>query len=404
MHALNIYEDLVGPDLSPKAWEVLSAIAPTHLLPILQSLEWYSTADTFAYINLFQSPKLTSLYVRVIPNIPNVVPILASLRVETLEEVRFLDSSGDRAVQDAISNLVLRTTATLRSIEVPSDLSDAAIHHVTRLPNLSDASLGFVNLDRLTATPESSFPPLRTLETRVNSKGGWKCLLQDTTNLESIVLHSPTTLDPEDVVEAFGFLINKGFHRTMRRLSFAALEPYDITPAVLTPLLAFGYLTNLSVSPPCHPTRCGSLLTNDALAQLARALPQLVELVLGNVPCGSPATGVTLSGLTPLSVHCVNLKTLQVHFSALDVDTDIPDCALLGPSDLTPLSPNHCQLTQIVVGQLPISTQGQSLLVVTSFLHQTFPMLSNIVSTVEGSPWRVVQRGINAFRECRPRG
>ena len=403
MHTLNIYEDRVGPNLSPKAWEELSAIGPAHLLPNLQSLEWYSTADTFAYINLFQSPQLTSLYVRVIPNIPNVVPILASLRVETLEEVRFLDSSGDRAVQDAISNLVLRTTATLRSIEVPSDLSDAAIHHVTRLPNLSDASLGSVNLDRLTATPETSFPPLRTVETRVNSKGGWKCLLQDTTNLESIVLHSPTALLPGEVVDAFGFLINKGFHQTMRRLSFAALEPYDITPPVLTPLLAFGYLTNLSVSPPCHPTRCSSQLTNDTLAQLAGALPQLVELVLGNVPCGSPAPGVTLSGLAPLSVHCVHLRTLQVHFSALDIHTDIPDCALLEPSDLTPLSPNHCHLTQIVVGQLPISTQEKSLLVIASFLHQTFPMLSNIVSTANGSPWKGVQENINTFRKYRPR-
>ena len=80
-----------------------------------------------------------------VPSIPNAIPILACLPVETLEELRFLDLSGDHAIQDAISNLVLRTTATLRSIEVSSD---TAIRHVTRLPNLSDAGVRFVNLDQ----------------------------------------------------------------------------------------------------------------------------------------------------------------------------------------------------------------------------------------------------------------
>jgi len=396
MHTLNIYEDLTGPNLSPEAWRGLSAIKPSHLLPNLQSLEWYSTTDTFPHIDLFQSPQLTSLKVRVIANIPNVVPILALLRVETLEEVRFLDLSGDRDVQDAISNLVLRTTATLRSIEVSSDLSDAAIRHITRLPNLSDASLISVNLDRLTATSETSFASLRTLETGVDSRGGWKCLLEDARDLESIVLNSLTALHPDEVVDAFGFLINKGFHRTMRRLSFAAAEPCDITPPVLAPLLNFGCLTRLSVSPPCDPTRCTSQLTNDTLAQLAGALPQLVELVLGNVPCGSPAPGVTLAGLLPLSVHCAQLETLQVHFNVLP--TDIQDGALSEPSDQAPLSLSRCHLTQIVVGQLPIPTTAKSPLIVAHIIYRMFPRLSRVVHTVGDSPWKEVRETIGTFR------
>ena len=403
MRALNIYEDGGGPNLSTQAWEELRNLKSSHLLPNLQSLEWYSTTETFAYINLFQSPDLTSLNVRVIPNIPNVVPILDSLRVETLEELRFLDSSGDRAVQGAISNLVLRTTATLRSIEVSSDLSDAAIRHVTRLPNLGDASLTFDSLGWLTTIPETSFPSLRSLETRVDGGGGWKRLLQDARNIESIVLHSPTAPHPKEVVDAFGFLISRGFHRTMRRLSFAASEPCDITPPVLTPLFAFGCLTSLSVSPPCDLTQCKSQLTDDTLAQLAGALPRLVELFLGAVPCGSPATGVTLSGLAPLSVHCVYLETLQVHFRVLDIHRDIPDVALLEPSDQASLSPNLCHLTQIVVGQLPISTAERSPLIVASFLHQTFPRLSKIVYDLDDSPWKEVQANIDTIRKFRPR-
>ena len=403
MQNLSIYEDWMGPNLSPKAWQELSVIRPAHLLPNLQSLEWYSATDTFVFINLFRSPRLTSLNVRVISNIPNVVPVLASLPVEKLEELRFLDLSGDRAVQDTISNLVLRTTDTLRSIEVSSDLSDAAIRHVIRLPNLNDASVRFSNLDRRAAPVDAAFPSLRTLETRVDSNGGWKYVMEDITNLESVVLHSRTVLHPEEVVHVFGFLINKGFHWTMHRLSFAVFEPCGLTPPILTPLYKFGSLTRLSVTSPCDPMECQSRLTDGSLAQLAEALPLLVELLLGDVPCGSPARGVTLAGLHPLSVHCVHLETLQIHFSALDIPTDIPEDALSNPSDLVPLSPNHCRLFQLVVGGLPISTSGRSPLIVAYFLHQMFPRLSKIVRTLADSPWGEVQEHVDMFRKYRPK-
>ena len=401
MRSLNIDEDSARPNLSPKAWQELSIIKPSHLLPNLQSLEWYSGTDTFTYINLFRSPRLSSLKVRVISHIPDAVNILASLPVETLEEMRFLDLSEDRAIQDAISNLVLRTTPSLRSIEVSSDLSDAAIRHVIRLPNLSDASIRFASLDLRAASPDASFPSLRTLETRVVSKEGLGYLLEDTKNLESIVLQSLTVLHPEEVVDAFGFLINKGFHQSMRRLSFAVFEPCDLTPPVLVPLLKFGSLTRLSVTSPCDPIQCKSRLTNGALAQLAKALPQLDELFLGDVPCGSPAPEITLAGLLPFSIHCINLEILQVHFSALSIPTDIPDCALSKPYDCAPLTSNHCGLSRLVVGSLPLSTSGKSPLIVAYFLHQMFPKLSKILYTLPNSPWKVVQERIDMFQEHR---
>ena len=394
----------MGPSLSPKAWQELNIIKPLHLLPNLKSLDWYSATDTFVYINLFRSPQLSTLNVRVMPGTPNVIPVLMSLPVETLEELRFLDRSGDRAVQETISNLVLRTTATLRSIEVSeSDLSDAAIRHITWLPNLSDASVGFANLDVRAPPPDTSFPALRTLETGVDSKGGWKYVLGDTKDLESVVLRSPTVLPPEEVADVFGFLISKGFHRTIHRLFLAGLEPWDLTPSVLTPLLNFGLLTRLTVTSPCDPVHCKSRLTNGALAQLAEALPQLVQLLLGDVPCRSPVREVTLAGLLPFSVHCVHLEILQVHFSALDIPTDIPDDALSQPSDWAPPSPNHCRLSQLVVGSLPISTSGRSPMIIAYFLQQTFPRLSKILYTGHNSPWKEVQENIDTFQKYRLR-
>jgi hypothetical protein len=403
MRSLNIYDEWMGPSLSLKAWQELSVIKPAHLLPNLQSLEWYSGTDTFLYINLFLPPRLTSLNVQVIPNIPNVGPILASLPVGTLEELRFLDLSGDRAVQDAISRLVLRTTAALRSIEVSSDLSDAAIRHVARLPNLSDASVSFENLGRLSDPPDATFPSLHTLETRVDGTGGWKYLMQSAKNLDSTVLHSWAVLQPEEIMAVFGFLIDEGFHRTMHRLSFAAFEPCNLTPRLLTPLLKFRSLTRLSVTSPCILAQCRSQLTNDGLAQLAEALPQLVELFLGAAPCAWPAREVTLAGLRPLSIHCVHLSTVQIHFSALDIPTDIPDDALTNPSDEEPLDPNHCHLFRLVVGDLPVSTSENSLLIVAYFLHQLFPRLSKIVWTATDSPWKEVQEHIDTFQKYRPK-
>lgn len=403
MRSLNVFEDWVGPHLSPKAWEELGIIKPVLLLPNLQSLEWYSATDTFAYINLFRSPRLTSLNVRVIPNIPNIVPILVSLPVETLEELRFLDLSGDRAVQDAISNSVLGTKATLRSIEVSSDLSDAAIRHVVRLPNLSDARVRFANLDRGAAFPDSSFPSLRTLETRVDRDGGWKYLVKDAINLESIVLYSLTAVHPEETMDIFELLIKRGFHRTMHRLSFAPSEPCDLTPLVLAPFHNFRSLTRLAVTPPCEPTQCKSQLTDDALGQLAKALPQLVELFLGGVPCGSPTRGITFAGLRFLSVHCVHLETLQVHFSTLEIPTDIPEDVLSKPPDQAPLGPNYCRLLRLVVGGLPISASGKSPLIIAYFLYQLFTRLSDVLRTVADSPWKEVQEHVDVFQKYRLR-
>ena len=320
------------------------------------------------------------------PNIPNVVLILTLLPVEALEEMRFLNHSGDHAVQDVISGLLLCTRTALRSIEVSSDLSDAATRHLARLPNLTNASIGFVNPDRRVAA-SNTFASLRSLETKVDGKGGWKYLLGCGDRLESIVLLSPAVLRPGEVADVFGFLINRGLHRTIRLLSFASVQPYALTPLVLAPFLKFGGLTRLSVtSPSCNPGRCTSRLTDDALGRLAESLPQLVELFLGNLPCGSPAPGIMLACLFPLSIHCLQLETPQVHFSVLDIPTKIPDGVLSKPSDQMPLAPNHCRLVQIVVGRLLITSSGKPLLSVAFFLHQMFPMLSKIVHTTRDSP------------------
>ena len=393
----------MGPNLSQQGWQELSVIKPTGLLPNLKSLEWYSAPGTFLYMDLFLSPRLTSLNVLLVANIPNVGSIFDSLPVKTLEELRFLDLSGDRAVQDAISKSVLGTTSTLRSIEVSSDLSEAAIRHITRLPNLRDASVSFENLGGLSDSPDTTFPSLHTLETRVDGREGWRYLAQSAKNLDSTSLHSLTVLQPEEIVAVFGFLIEMGFHRTMHRLSFAVFKPCNLTPGVLTPLVKFRSLTRLSVTSPCGPTQCGSLLTNDGLAQLAEALPLLVELFLGAAPCESPAREITLAGLRPLSAHCVRLQTVQIHFSALDLQTDIPDDALTNPSDGEPLSPNHCHLSQLVVGALPISTSENSVLIVAYFLRQLFPRLSKIVWIVPDSPWKKVQEHIDTFQKYRPK-
>lgn len=401
MRNLNIYEDSTGPNLSPQAWRELRTIRPAHLLPNLQSLEWYSDTDAFEYIDLFWSPQLTSLKVRIISNIPNVDHILASLPVKTLEELRILDLSGNRAVQGVISSLVLRTTTTLRSIEVSSDLSDTAIRHVTQLPNLNDASVRFVDLHLSAASPDGTFPSLRTLETRVDNEGRWKYLLGDTMELESLVLHSLTALHWQEAVNVFGFLINKGLHRTIHRFSFAASEPCDLIPFMLTPLHNFGHLTRLSVTSPCDPGQCKSQLTDGSLTQLAEALPQLVELFLGDVPCRSPARGITLAGLHPLSTHCVNLETLQIHFDALDTPMDVPEDVLSKLPDQLPPNSNYCHLFRLVVGGLPVSASAKSPAIVAYLLHQMFPRLSKILRTVEDSPWKEVQEYIDVFQKYR---
>jgi hypothetical protein len=137
--------------------------------------------------------------------------------------------------------------------------------------------------------------------------------MENTVNLESTVLHSLTVLHPEEVVDVFGFLTNKGFHRTMHRIFIEAFEPCDLTPHILTPLCNFGSLTRFSATSPCDSIESVQVPTNGWHARPVRRSPlTTIELFLGDVPYISPAQGTKSAGFRALSVNHRHLFRLVI--------------------------------------------------------------------------------------------
>ena len=67
---------------------------------------------------------------------------------------------------------------------------------------------------------------------------------------------------------------------------------------------------------------CSFKLNNDNVAELTMALSQLESLLLGR-PCSSDACATTAACLLSISVHCAELRELEIHFNATNIVDDL---------------------------------------------------------------------------------
>ena len=88
----------------------------------------------------------------------------------------------------------------------------------------------------------------------------------------------------------------------------------------------FQNLVRLNVGVTCPSERNGGQcifkLNNDDVADLVTALSQLKSLLLGR-PCFENACRTTVACLLPISVHCVKLEKLEIHFNTTNIVDDI---------------------------------------------------------------------------------
>jgi hypothetical protein len=64
---------------------------------------------------------------------------------------------------------------------------------------------------------------------------------------------------------------------------------------------------------PCGD-ECSSVVDDDIVINLSRAMPKLETLTLGDAPCRQTTAGVTTKGLVAVAHHCPNLRFLCIHF------------------------------------------------------------------------------------------
>lgn len=132
-----------------------------------------------------------------------------------------------------------------------------------------------------------------------------------------------------------------------------------------------------------------SMVDDDIIISLARAMPKLEHLLLGGAPCRQILTGVTARGLVALAHHCPDLSTLRVHFQ---VDALIAPPATLGMTHSVgpTVLRRDCALTTFEVGEIPIPEHSALIVVLT--LVRIFPRIEFIDFIDRG--WRNFESAI----------
>ena len=170
----------------------------------------------------------------------------------------------------------------------------------------------------------------------------------------------------------------------------------DITPARIEPLRRFVALRNLRVTSQCTITRCKFFLSDDDVSAIAIAMPNLVELHLGGIPCSSPAN-VSVRGLAALAANCTKLVGLQIHFDTtrfVDKALDVSGERTIPPQ----LTQGSCQLTQLSVGRMALAETVDGRLAVAMALSQMFPNLESIKCKKLHESWEEVMKIIKVQR------
>jgi len=227
---------------------------------------------------------------------------MISLLPASLENLSFLCGRGkEEPLRDALSSFVCRCGPSLRTFYVHTQLSEAAIHHLMRLPNLRHWS---THQKPPRTIPTSIFPSLERL------------CIEDPAAL--VWLHLLTS--PENGTAQDGF-VTATSHPIITK-TFKSLEcPSDTTldSTLVSSIIKFRNLVTLEVQVHCSSVgACIFQLTDDDIENLAIGPPHLESLRLGQ-PCSFDTCKATVAAPISISVQCLDLTVLETHFNTLDI-------------------------------------------------------------------------------------
>ena len=159
-------------------------------------------------------------------------------------------------------------------------------------------------------------------------------------------------------------------------------------------------MVNLKIDVSCRggggEAQCIFKLNNDHVTKLVMALPQLEFLLLGR-PCSNNTCATTVACLLPISVHCVGLQELKIHFNATNIVDDfknIPDDSRL--RDLRPLP--RCRLVRLDIHEMPLNFDEPGFETVVTGMIDIFPSLE-LYEGVEGNfDWEEVSERLTELQ------
>ena len=309
---------------------------------------------------------VSHLHEATIASVINTLPTLCP----NLREIHLIGLQRDPSITAAVSNLVLKTNrSTLRSFRVDSPLTDEAREMIYKHPDLYSLHT-FVNGSA--PLPTMVLPNLADMDIRYCHGHDWlQCFLgASLRKLTSITISPESDSILDNILEAFETVaLTTSIPMTLSMFELYATCQWR--PSYRS-LFSFTQLRKLVIESSCD-LGCSSTIDDDTAINLARAMPELWHLQLGDDPCGTPA-GVTVKGLAALAYYCPNLSSLAIHFQVGSfTPLETPSLASIGGSTI---SPKVCALTTLQVAGIRVP--AESALMVALTLLRISPYLEDI--------------------------
>ena len=360
-------------DVSDEVLRMLSANSPNGILfPSLRELTW--KARSYPLDRLFFSPHLTH-FTFLCPSrsnrlsdrlVSNLTSVMLELRTSSLQSLR-IDShvAGGQiptCLKSAVSSAVLRCGPSLTYLSVPTLLSNVAVQHIMQLPKLAKwvARSGPPRIPDLSVS--DAFPQLDTLELHTEASLEWIPFLGANAyrTFSGQGAHTPP---------------NRGHCPKLTTLRCAVGVPLDA--AFVSPVMLFRGLAHLVLRSPCSSKGgCAFHLTDEDIAEIATALPNLKEALFG-FTCSANSCRTTVSSLLFLSARCKSLRWLETHFNTANLRRDLESMAE-NPRlrDLYALP--RCRLEQLSVSYAPLQIQDEDYEPVIEGFFRIFPSFGGI--------------------------
>ena len=390
-------KQFVTPDsLSPETFSVIQLrTIDEPLLPNLRTLEltgieWW----LMPFIDLFLSPRTTSVTLGFKSNLPDAVIASAITTLPTLcpglQAITLYTLPRSLMITAAISGMLLATNQNaLQKFRADSPLTEEASEVTYKLPNLCDL---WVVIERGAPLPSALLPNLTDLKITCDNEDDWPQLFHRATfgKLESVAFH-PRSEQIGDFLGAFErAALSSSIPNTLSKFSILSWHSWN---PKYSSLLPFTQLVDLEIDLSCNGG-CSSMVDDNIIISLSREMPKLESLALGGAPCRQITVGVTTKGLLALAHHCPKLANLCVHLQVASLG-ELPGIPGIVPrAEVTALWMD-CALARLVVGATPVP-EGSAMIIALTLLR-IFPRLHRIVSP-EGL-WEEVEDAINCSRK-----
>ena len=355
--------------------------------PALRVLDWVIATHNHPYIDLLFSPLLEEVYIDAPPSwntagfIPTMLPALGStisalptsaLRILSIGTARnaCMHLRWWRHLEDPFSSLVLRCGPSLTRLSSPISLSDEAINHAIRLPSLRIWEVEGPPPSCSALSPPFVFPPLAEFGLWEPSAHGWLSLFQQLEDRAS------ATQDVTPLCKVKESLT----HLNVVHRSVAVVIDISLT----SPIQMFRNLVSLRVRGNCYvdgEDQCTFKLDNDSVTKLAMALPQLTHLLLGYA-CSKNTCTTTIACLLPISVYCVGLDELEVHFNITNIINDLKSISI-DPHFQEFLSLPRCRLRDLDVSDMPLFLDESEFGTVVDGMRDIFPSLQSVQGSMD---------------------